>query len=52
MQSSVLVGFCFGGLFTFSDFQSLHEDRPPGEALTLDCTWAELERAGAGVTAM
>lgn len=44
MQSSILVGFGFGGLFTFSDFQSLHEDSPPGEALTLDRLWAELDR--------
>lgn len=42
------AGFGFGGLFTFSDFQSLHEDRPSGDALT----WAVLGRAGGGVTGM
>lgn len=38
----------FGGLFTFSDFQSLHEDRPSGDTLT----WAVLGRDGGGVTGM
>jgi len=52
MQLRVLVGFGFGGLFTFPDFQSLCEDRPAGEVLTLDCTQAELRWAGGGLTGM